>query len=82
MVKKIKRQAVVSEEIIKQPDRVWMSIERRYKVVDYESLMINVGASVSLEPNESISDGTKRVFKEVREEFNDITEVMKEQEEC
>jgi hypothetical protein len=80
VVKKIKNQSV-AEDIIKQLDRVWMSIERKYKVVDYESLTINIGVSSSLEPNESISDATQRVFKEIREEFTDITDIMKEQEE-
>lgn len=77
--KKLKK-VLPAEEIIKQPDRVWMSIERRYKVVDYESLMLNIGASASLQPNESISEGSQRVFKELHEEFNDITELLKEQE--
>ena len=62
------------------PDRVWMTLERKYRVAEYESLTVNLGAATTLHPGESVQAGAKRLFGELRGEFNDVLEVMREQE--
>jgi len=63
-----------------EQDRVWLSLERKYRVAEFESLAINLGASVTLEPGDTVPDGVKRLFSELRREFNDVLEVMRDQE--
>ena len=60
------------------PDRIWMSIERTYNVAAYESLKVSVGGSSSVEPGETIATATRRVFDEIRGEFADMVEVIRE----
>jgi hypothetical protein len=62
------------------PDRVWLSIERKYNVAKYESLSVSLGASTAVEPGETIRSATRRAFEELREEFHDVVEVMRESE--
>jgi hypothetical protein len=64
----------------RDPDRAWLGIERKYRVAEYESLSISLGASVSVDPGETIADATRRVFGQLRAEFGDIVEVMRGEE--
>lgn len=58
-------------------DRAWLSLERKFRVAEYESLTVSLGASSSLEPGEDLGAGLKRIFGTVREEFGDVIEVMR-----
>jgi hypothetical protein len=63
-----------------EPGRVWLTLARKYRVAEYESLTVDLGASSPLEPGETQSQALKRVFAELREDFGDVVEVMKAQE--
>lgn len=62
------------------PDRAWLSIERKYRVAEYESLSVSLGASTSVEPGETVADATRRVFGELLGEFRDVVEVLRGEE--
>lgn len=62
------------------PERVWITLERKYRVAQYESLMINLGVAGNLEPGETHAGALRRLFTEVRQEFYDVVEVMRETE--
>lgn len=64
----------------KEPDRAWLSMERKFKVVDYESFSISLGATSSCNPGESIGEATNRIWQELKAEYADIIEVMREEE--
>lgn len=64
-----------------EPDRAWLTLERKYRVAQYESLSINLGAATSLKPGEDLPAGIRRLFGELHGEFSDVLEVMREQEE-
>lgn len=68
------------EEKETQPDRVWMTLERKYRVAQYESLQVSLGASSNVEPGENLSAAQKRVFSQLREDFYDVVDVMREAE--
>ncbi len=61
-------------------DRVWLSLERKYNVAAYETLTVQLGGSVTLNPLESVREGIRRLYGELREEFDDIKEEMRRQE--
>ncbi len=63
-----------------EPGRIWLTLSRKYRVAQYESLSVDLGASTSLEPNESHSAAHKRVFKDLLESFADVVEVMRDRE--
>lgn len=63
-----------------EPDRVWLSLGRKYRVAKYESLSVDIGVSASVEPGESRSGTLKRVFRELLEEYGDIVDVMRDRE--
>jgi hypothetical protein len=63
-----------------EPDRVWLSLERKYRVAEYESLTVALGATSSLEPDEDLRAAAKRVFGQLRAEFGDVVDVMRAQE--
>jgi hypothetical protein len=60
-----------------EADRVWLGIERKYRVAEYESLSISLGAAVSIEPGETIRSTLRATFSELKEEFADVVEVMR-----
>lgn len=61
-------------------NRVWISLERKYNVAAYETFTVQVGGSVSLDPLETVREGVRRLYNEIREEFDDIKEVMRKEE--
>ena len=61
-------------------DRTWVAIERTVNLAPYESLKVAVGATVSLEPGESVTDAIRRVAKDVRQEHADMLEVVREEQ--
>lgn len=61
----------------RDPDRAWLGIERKYRVAEYESLTISLGASTTVDPGETVADATRRVFEQIRAEFLDVVEVMR-----
>lgn len=61
-------------------DRVWLSMERKYNVAAYETLTIQIGGSVSLNTLETVREGVRRLYGEIKDEFNDIKEVMRREE--
>lgn len=61
-------------------DRVWVSLGRKYRVAEYESLSVDLGVAVSLEPGEGLANGLRRVFAELKGEYDDVTGVMREEE--
>jgi hypothetical protein len=63
-----------------EPDRVWLTLERKYRVAEYESLTINLGAASSVEPGEDLGGASKRLFRTLRAEFGDVVAVMRESE--
>lgn len=83
--RKLKRERrVETKPRIEEPsvdrDRVWLSLERKYNVAAYETLTVQVGGSVSLDPVETVREGVRRLYGEIRGEFDDIKEVMKREE--
>lgn len=64
----------------RDPDRVWLTIDRKYYVAQYETLLISLGASTSVDPGETIATATRRVFEELKSEFGDVVEVMRGEE--
>lgn len=62
------------------PDRVWIGIERKYRVAEYESLTVSLGASSSVDPGEDVRAAARRVFAQLRVEFYDVVEVMRSAE--
>jgi hypothetical protein len=62
------------------PDRAWLTLERKYRVAQYESLTVNLGAATAVQPGEDLPEAMKRLFRELREEFSDVLEAMREQE--
>lgn len=62
------------------PDRVWLNVERKYRVAQYESMTISLGASTTVEAGETPRAALRRTFDELRAEFADVVEVMREQE--
>lgn len=61
----------------REPERMWLTIERKYRVAAYESLSVSIGVSSSVDPGETFGSTTRWVFGELREEFNDIVEIMR-----
>lgn len=58
-------------------DRVWLTLKRSYRVADYESLSVEMGAASSADPGETSADALRRVFAELKTEFGDVIEVMR-----
>lgn len=48
------------------PPRVWVSIEKKVQVRDYEPIGISAGYSRDLEENEKVQDAFKDCFKKVK----------------
>ena len=61
-------------------DRVWVGLTRKYRVVQYESLEVNIGSTVSVYPGEGTAEAIRRVFAEVKGEYDDVITVMREEE--
>lgn len=59
-----------------EENKVWVSIERTHMVQPYQPLKISVGASSNIDPDNTIKKQLRIVFEELLEEFNDIKEVM------
>jgi hypothetical protein len=62
------------------PDRVWLTLKRSYRVAEYESLTVELGAASSAEPGETTRGTVQRVFGDLKEEFADVLAVMREAE--
>jgi hypothetical protein len=58
-------------------DRAWLGLERKYRVAEYESLTVSLGASTSVDPGETVATATRRVFDQLIGEFRDVVEVMR-----
>lgn len=63
-----------------EPDKVWLTLERKYRVAEYESMTVNLGAATSVDLGEDLSAASKRLSKTLREEFWDVVGVMREAE--
>lgn len=59
------------------PNKVWLTIERKFRVAEYESLTVNLGAAISIDPGETIGSTMSRTFAELKSEFGDVVEVMR-----
>jgi hypothetical protein len=73
-------QASSSKPSTDLPDRVWLTLERKYRVAEYESLTVSLGASTSVDPGENLSDASKRTFEQLKSEFYDVVDVMRSKE--
>jgi long-subunit fatty acid transport protein len=61
-------------------DRVWLTLGRKYRVAEYESLSIDLGAASSVQPGEDLAAAHRRVFRELKGEFGDVLAVMRAEE--
>lgn len=61
-------------------DRVWLTVERKYRVAEYESLTVSLGVSATIDDGETIGSTTSKAFGELKSEFGDIVEVMRGEE--
>ena len=60
-------------------DRVWVTIERKCRVAQYESLTVNLGAAVSVLPGESLEEAHRRAFAATKPEFDEVLELMRKE---
>ena len=59
------------------PDRAWLQLERKYRVAEYESLAICLGVSANVNPGESPAQAARRLFEELKVEFDEVLAVMR-----
>ncbi len=78
--KKLKKLKQEQQEQEIEQDKVWCTIKRVYQINQFEPLSVEFGGSTTVHTNETTSEASKRLFDEIHQEFNDIKDVMYEQE--
>ena len=69
----------VADRVVQsEPDKIWITIGRKTRLGQYESLELDIGVSVMKEPGETIKAAIKRVSAELRTEHLELLEILRE----
>lgn len=71
-VKKLKSTQTIEVKTSPDQDRVWVTFERSWQPVNYESVKVGVGGSSNVRPGETMKQALMRNSRTVRRQYRDL----------
>jgi hypothetical protein len=62
----------------REDDRAWVQISRKVNLGRYDMLEVGCGATVTVDPGETLAEALKRVEADVRREHAELLEALRE----